>query len=156
MFIPYPELPNTSKVFIYQSNREINEKELLLIQKFVDDFSQNWLTHGKPVRNSFKLFNYFMCFFIDESSYSTSGCSLDSLVGLVKSIGKKFGIDFFNRNNIAYIKKQKIQLSHIDDLKLFIKPDIIIYNNLIQTKSDFENQWKVPVNKSWLKRYLQS
>ena len=154
MNIPYSELPNNSKVLIYQSNREINEKELFLIQEDIDNFSRNWLTHGKPVRNTFKIFNYFICFFIDESSYQTSGCSIDSVVNLIKSIGTRFNIDFFNRNNIVYLDNRQAKLLTIDNFKSLIQPDIIIYNNLVQTKSDFENKWKIPVKESWLNRYV--
>ena len=123
MNIPYSELPNNSKVLIYQSNREINEKELFLIQEDIDNFSRNWLTHGKPVRNTFKIFNYFICFFIDESSYQTSGCSIDSVVNLIKSIGARFNIDFFNRHNIVYIDNLKAKLLTIDNFKSLIQPD---------------------------------
>ena len=49
MNIPYSELPNTSKVLIFQSDKEINEKELFLIQKDIDNFSRNWLTQGVVV-----------------------------------------------------------------------------------------------------------
>ena len=154
MNIPYSELPNNSKVLIYQSNREINEKELFLIQEDIDNFSRNWLTHGKPVRNTFKIFNYFICFFIDESSYPTSGCSIDSVVNLIKSIGTRFNIDFFNRHNIVYLDNRQAKLLTIDNFKSLIQPDIIIYNNLVQTKSDFENKWKIPVKESWLNRYI--
>ena len=154
MNIPYSELPNNSKVLIFQSDKEINEKELFLIQEDLDNFSRNWLTHGKPVRNTFKIFNYFICFFIDESSYQTSGCSIDSVVNLIKSIGTRFNIDFFNRNNIVYLDNRQAKLLTIDNFKSLIQPDIIIYNNLVQTKSDFENKWKIPVKESWLNRYV--
>ena len=154
MLIPYSRLPNNSKVFIYQSNREISEEELLVIIRNIDDFAQNWVTHGKPVRNAFKVFNYFLCIFIDESSYQTSGCSLDSLVGLIKSIGTRFDIDFFNRNNIAYLDKMQTKLIAINDFKFMIQPDMMVFNNLVTTKVEFENQWKIPVKESWLKRYL--
>ena len=154
MNIPYSELPNTSKVLIFQSDKEINEKELFLIKEDIDNFSRNWLTHGKPVRNTFKIFNYFICFFIDESSYQTSGCSIDSVVNLIKSIGIRFNIDFFNRHNIVYLDNLKAKLLTIDNFKSLIQPDIIIYNNLVQTKLDFENKWKIPVKESWLNRYV--
>ena len=154
MLTLYSELPSHSKVFIYQSNKELNNKELSQIKNLLTDFSTNWQTHGKPVCNSFKLFNYFICFFVDESSYSTSGCSLDSMVGLVKSIGVKFNIDFFNRNNIAFIDNMQTKLLSINDFKDLIHLDMIVYNNLVKTKSEFESSWKSPVQDTWLSRYL--
>ena len=113
MHILYSELPSHAKVFIYQSSKELNHKELSQIKNLLIDFSNNWQTHGKPVYNSFKLFSHFICFFVDESSYSTSGCSLDSMVSLIKSIGVKFNIDFFNRNNIAFIDNMQTKLLSI-------------------------------------------
>ena len=154
MLTLYSELPSHSKVFIYQSNKELNNKELSQIKNLLTDFSTNWQTHGKPVFNSFKLFNYFICFFVDESSYTTSGCSLDSMVGLIKSIGVKFNIDFFNRNNIAFIDNMQTKLLSINDFKDLIYPDMIVYNNLVKTKSEFESSWKSPVRETWLSRYL--
>ena len=154
MLTLYSELPSHSKVFIYQSDKELNNKELSQIKNLLTDFSTNWQTHGKPVCNSFKLFNYFICFFVDESSYTTSGCSLDSMVGLIKSIGVKFNIDFFNRNNIAFIDNMQTKLLSINDFKDLIYPDMIVYNNLVKTKSEFESSWKSPVQDTWLSRYL--
>ncbi len=154
MLTLYSELPSHSKAFIYQSNKELNKKELSQIKNLLIDFSNNWQTHGKPVYNTFKLFNHFICFFVDESSYTTSGCSLDSMVGLIKSIGIKFNIDFFNRNNIAFIDNMQIKLLSINDFKDLIQPDIIVYNNLVKTKSEFESSWKSPVQETWLSRYL--
>ena len=154
MLTLYSELPSHSKVFIYQSNKELNNKELSQIKNLLTDFSTNWQTHGKPVCNSFKLFNYFICFFVDESSYTTSGCSLDSMVGLIKSIGVKFNIDFFNRNNIAFIDNMQTKLLSINDFKDLIHLDMIVYNNLVKTKSEFESSWKSPVQDTWLSRYL--
>ena len=154
MLTLYSELPSHSKVFIYQSNKELNNKELSQIKNLLTDFSTNWQTHGKPVCNSFKLFNYFICFFVDESSYTTSGCSLDSMVGLIKSIGVKFNIDFFNRNNIAFIDNMQTKLLSINEFKDLIHLDMIVYNNLVKTKSEFESSWKSPVQDTWLSRYL--
>ena len=154
MLTLYSELPSHSKVFIYQSDKELNNKELSQIKNLLTDFSTNWQTHGKPVCNSFKLFNYFICFFVDESSYTTSGCSLDSMVGLIKSIGVKFNIDFFNRNNIAFIDNMQTKLLSINDFKDLIHLDMIVYNNLVKTKSEFESSWKSPVQDTWLSRYL--
>ena len=76
------------------------------------------------------------------------------MVNLIKSIGARFNIDFFNRHNIVYIDNLKAKLLTIDNFKSLIHPDIIIYNNLVQTKSDFENKWKIPVKESWLNRYV--
>lgn len=154
MLTLYSELPSHSRVFIYQSDKELNNKELSQIKNLLTDFSTNWQTHGKPVCNSFRLFNYFICFFVDESSYTTSGCSLDSMVGLIKSIGVKFNIDFFNRNNIAFIDNMQTKLLSINEFKDLIHLDMIVYNNLVKTKSEFESSWKSPVQETWLSRYL--
>ena len=35
-----------------------------------------------------------------------------------------------------------------------ITSETIVFNNMVNTKEDFENNWEVPANQSWHKRFL--
>jgi hypothetical protein len=35
-----------------------------------------------------------------------------------------------------------------------VTSETIVFNNMVNTKEDFENNWEVPVSKSWHKRFL--
>jgi len=152
MFIPYSKISNKSKVWIYQSNKKINHLNELN-QKLMT-FCNNWETHGQPVTSSFKLYDWFICLFADETRASVSGCSIDTSVSFIKSIGKKYVIDFFNHKNIIFLDKEVATILPLSQFKSIIKDDIIIYNNTVKTKEEFETKWKLAVKDSWLNRFL--
>jgi hypothetical protein len=42
---------------------------------------------------------------VDERKAGVSGCSTDSSVRFIKSLGEKYKVDFFNRTNLAFVVK---------------------------------------------------
>jgi hypothetical protein len=72
---------------------------------------------------------------------------------------QKFGIAFFDRNNLAFVVKDKIQLLPLGQLKYgfengFITADTLYFNNTVLNKEQLENNWIIPVKDSWLAKKL--
>ena len=149
-----------SRVWIYQCNRCFMSNEIAEINTLLSDFVQQWKTHGTPVKGYAQLFfDTFLVFMADETAAGVSGCSTDSSVRLVKEIEKKFNVDLFNRQNLAFIVKDKIQqipLSQLDNAleNNFISIDTPYFNNTVLSKSELENNWIIPMKNSWLKSRL--
>jgi len=143
-------MSNLSKVWVYQSDREIHLKEINSIQSQLIHFCNNWTTHGKKVNSSFKIDNWFVCILVDESETKMSGCSIDQSIHLIKDIGKNYNIDFFNRTNIAFIDNGITQILPLSRFKAIMHDEIIIYDNTISTKQELESSWKIPIGQSWL------
>src|SRR5918993_3853726 len=91
------EFADNSKVWIYQSSRLFTLGEALEIEEALDQFSESWLSHGNEVKGwANLLFGQFLVIMADESNTGVSGCSTDSSVRFVKSLGEKYGVDLFN------------------------------------------------------------
>lgn len=151
-------LPNNAKVFIFQSDRLLNDSDILLIDTEMNNFLSTWATHGEELTSEFTVQNnLFLIIGNDEDRVATSGCSKDSLTRLVKLIGEKLDIDFFNRLNIAYkTKSGDFELTNMFNFKNMIQKDqitqnTIVVNNLIESKDDLLNSWQVEVKNSWHK-----
>src|SRR5678816_2823860 len=70
-----------SRVWIYQSSRLFTVSEALQIEEMINQFAQNWLSHGIPVKGAAHLFfGQFVVLIADESATGVSGCSTDSSV----------------------------------------------------------------------------
>ena len=154
MLFDYSNISDSSKVWIFQTDRKFSDLEKEIISTRITNFISYWETHNRPVYSTFKLFDYFLCIFVDEANYVTSGCSIDSLVKEVKSIGTELELDFFNRQNIVYNDFGKEAIISIDKFKSLKKNNLKVYNNLVSTKLDFENKWLVNVKDSWLNRLI--
>jgi len=94
----YKDLPGSSKVWIYQSDREFSNEECDEIREQIKGFIVQWAAHGSRLMGAGELFyNRFLVLFIDEKQVIASGCSVDSSVNFVKSLESKFSTNFFNR-----------------------------------------------------------
>ncbi len=147
---------DASRVWIYQSNRLFFISEALEIEDLMQDFLKKWNTHGTPVKGYANLlFGQFIILMADETAAGVSGCSTDSSVKLIKQIEEIFKVDMFNRQNLAFIIKDKIQTIPISQFNYalengFVTPDTIYFNNVVLDKKDFETKWMIPLKDSWL------
>ena len=81
MFVNFESLANSSKVWIYQSNREFSSHEGEIIKDKIESFVANWNRHGDDLNASYKIvYNQFIVLAVDEDSEGISGCSIDSSV----------------------------------------------------------------------------
>ena len=149
-----------SRVWVYQSSRLFGFSEALHIEDLLKNFSENWQSHGAPVKGYGNLFyGQFIVLMADEHATGVSGCSTDSSVRLIKQIEQLFKVNMFDRTSLAFEVKDKIQILPLAQLQYaidnnFINPDTIYFNNLVQTKEELENNWKVPVKDSWLAKRI--
>jgi len=150
----------SSRVWIYQSNRLFTLGEALQIEEMLQDFVENWNSHGAQVKGYGNLlFGQFIILMADETQAGVSGCSTDSSVRLIKSIEDAFKVDMFNRQNLAFVIKDKIQMLPLSQLNYaiensFITPDTIYFNNVVLNKEELLNKWMIPVKDSWLAKKI--
>ena len=152
----------SSRVWIYQCNRLFLISEALEIEGMMQQFTENWNSHGTPVKGYANLlFGQFVVLMADETATGVSGCSTDSSVRLIKQIEEQFKVSMFDRQNLAFLIKEKIQTIPIQQLPYalengFISADTIYFNNLVPDKASLLTKWMVPVKESWLAaKYLK-
>jgi hypothetical protein len=149
-----------SRVWVYQSSRLFSFTEALHIEDLLKNFVDNWQSHGAPVKGYGNLlFGQFIVLMADERATGVSGCSTDSSVRLIKQIEQLFKVNMFDRQTLAFLVKDKIQMLPLAQLQYaidnnFITPDTIYFNNLVQNKEELEHKWLIPVKDSWLAKKI--
>lgn len=151
---------DNSKVWVYQSSRLFLMSEAFEIEDVLKNFVASWKSHGDEVKGYANLFfGQFIILMADETQSGVSGCSTDSSVHVIKEIEKKFSVDLFNRQNLAFIVKDKIQLLPLSQLNYaiennFIDSNTLYFNNTILTKKELIDKWIVLVKESWLAKRI--
>jgi hypothetical protein len=151
---------DNSRVWIYQSSRLFLMSEAFAIEDILNDFTANWKSHGAVVKGWANLFfGQFIVLMADETQSGVSGCSTDSSVHVIKQIEQQFKVDMFNRQNLAFYIKDKVQLLPLSQLSYaaennFINGDTLYFNNTVLTKKELLEKWIVPVKNSWLAKKL--
>lgn len=154
------DFSGNSRVWIYQSSRTFFMSEALEIEPMLKDFVDQWKSHGAPVKGYANLFyGRFIILMADESQAQVGGCSTDSSVRLIKSIGTTFNVDLFDRQSLAFWVKDKIEVIPMNQLPYalergFITEDTLYFDNTVATKDELLSRWITPLKQSWLKRFL--
>ena len=98
MFVEYQKLPNHSRVWVYQSEREFTQEEIDFISKNAIQFIENWTKHGSDLQGSFTIkYNQFLVLAVDEGFNNVSGCSIDASVHFVQELEKALKVDMMNK-----------------------------------------------------------
>lgn len=152
---------SNSRVWIYQCNRLFTLSEALEIEKLLSSFISDWKAHGQPVKGFANLFfGQFIIMIADEEQTIVSGCSTDSSVRLIKAIEEVLKVNLFDRTQLAFFIKDKIQLLPLSQIDYaishqFLHPDTLFFDHSVSTKKELEERWIVPLSNSWLgRRYL--
>lgn len=154
------DFDDNSRVWIYQSSRLFFMNEAFELEDIFNDFIKSWNSHGTPVKGYANLFfGRFIIIMADETATGVSGCSTDSSVRMIKAIETKYQVDMFNRQSLAFIVKDKIEVIPFSQFHYaidnhFINENTLYFNNTVLTKKQLYENWIIPVKESWLNRQL--
>ena len=161
MFLEFEQLHETSRIWIYQAQRELSEPELESLSVFLKNAVESWESHGKPVTGSFKFFHNRILVIAAANGFDeVSGCSIDTSTRWLKQILSETGIDFFDRS-VPYFSGEEINYLPVFQIKTFIdlktiSADTYILNHQIDTISRLKKDWKVKASDSPFSRYFVS
>jgi hypothetical protein len=156
----YQNMPETSRVWVYQSNRSLNDAEVNEINKLAQHFTTSWDAHGALLSASITVFHQlFIVIMVDENVAQISGCAIDKSVGFIKKVEQHLNIHLFDRMAVAYQSENEINVCSFQQFQELINQgkvseETLVFNNLVTTKKEFESNWLIPLKKSWHKRMV--
>ena len=161
MVVTFDKISDESRIWIFQSNQLIPDLDIESLKKQIDIFLSSWTSHGNQLMVASKIkYNLFIIIALDQSRSTASGCSIDKLVSFIKNIENEYRISLLDRLNISFKDKTKISVLRLDDFKRKIlekkiNNDTIVFNNLINLKSDLTDNWEIPLNRSWHQKLIK-
>lgn len=161
MYIPFDELPDTSRVWIYQANRSFSETEIAELNTRLEEFISTWTAHGANLNASFEIkYKRFIVIALDQKFNAASGCSIDASVNFIQQLEKDFNVDLLDKMNVSYKQGEHIAYKNLIDFRKMAKekavsPNTIVFNNLVNNKAEYLNEWEVPASDSWHNRFLK-
>lgn len=151
-------ISENARLWIYQSDRILNNDEVNAIQKILNEFTSEWQAHGHALAALGEVIHsQFIVLSVDEQIAGATGCSIDKSVNLMKEIEQQFGINLFDRFRIAFRQDQSIINCNKEEFTQLIqsgkiKSDTPVFNNLISTRKELLSNWEIPFRQSWHSR----
>ena len=160
MYTDFKNLPEDARVWVYQCNRSFTEEEQKLLHTQLEDYLNQWKVHGKSLLSAFELrYNRFIVIGASPDVHGVGGCSLDSLARFIQDLEVQYGVTLLDRMNVSYRQGEHIAYKTLADFKKMVKDkavsaQTIVFNNLVNTKMEYEENWEVPLEDSWHNRFL--
>lgn len=152
---------NDYKVLIYPASRPFTAKESKTIAEKLYDFLGTWAAHGKPLSSSFKIEkNQFIIIVVDEEKEMASGCSIDSLNGIMRELDNEFQLGLFDRMKASYVENGEVKTMKLQDFRQAVKnneisTDIEVFDFSKDTYISFLSDFLLPLQRSWAGIYVQ-
>ena len=160
MYIPFEELPLESKIWIYQSNRKFSDEEFAEIEKGIKGFVESWSAHGTGLEASYLLkYNRFIILAVNQEVQNATGCSIDASVQFIQDLEKKYDVDLLDKMNVTFKLGEHVAHKTLIDFKKMAKDkavteNTIVFNNLVNTIEEWNDNWEVPAGDSWHSRFF--
>ena len=160
MLVPFQNLPDTSRVWIYQANRSFTDQELQEITSKLDTFIEQWTAHGANLQASYEIrYNRFIVVALDQQMNAATGCSIDASVNFIQQLEKEYDVDLLDKMNVSYKQGDFVAYKSLKDFRKMAKDravssKTIVFNNLVNNKAEYLEDWEVPASDSWHNRFL--
>ena len=160
MIVDFDVISEESRIWIYQSNRTLSITEINEIESKIKDFLISWTAHGSDLQASFIIkYSRFIVISLNESFNLATGCSIDSSVRFIQDLEEEYNVSLLDKMNVSYRHGEFIAYKPLIEFKKMIKnrsisKKTIVFNNLINSKSEFLNNWEVPIEESWHNRFF--
>ncbi|PVX44306.1 hypothetical protein C8C85_0029 [Flavobacterium sp. 103] len=160
MYVPFENLPEESRIWIYQSNRKFSDAEFSEIETDLQAFLNEWAAHGTSLESSYLLkYNRFIIIAVNQDVQAATGCSIDSSVEFIQSLEKKYNVDLLDKMNVTFKLGDHIAHKSLIVFKKMAKDkavteNTIVFNNLVNNIEEFNESWEVPAMDSWHSRFF--
>ncbi|SFN46790.1 ABC transporter ATPase [Salegentibacter flavus] len=161
MLVPFENLPDSARVWVYQANRSFTQEELEEIKARLDEFLTQWTVHGSGLKAGYDIkYKRFITIGLDQQVNPASGCSIDASVAFIQQLEKDYNVDLLDKMNVSYKQGEFVAYKTLIDFRKMAKnksvsPNTIVFNNLVNNKEEYLNNWEVPASESWHNRFLK-
>ena len=158
MIVPFETLSEEAKVWIYPSSRKFYAQELEPLQEKIESFLNDWLNTVEAKLSYCIKYDRFIVF-SSEEGVVVNNQNLDQQVGFILKLQEEYEIELLDKMNVSFKQGEFVQYKEVKEFKKLLKnksvnSKTVVFDNLVQTKYDFENFWEVPITESWYNRFL--
>ena len=125
MLVPFDQLPEEARIWIYPSDRPFRSDEILQLEQALSDFLAQWTAHNQSLEAGFVLpHDRFIVIGINQETAHASGCSIDSSVRFIQELEEKFEIVLLDKMNVTFKQGDYFVHKQLSDFRKMAKSRI--------------------------------
>jgi hypothetical protein len=155
-FVPLETLPDSSRIWIFGSDRPLEAGERRGLLDETDRFLEGWAAHGSPLKASRDWTDtHFLTIAVDQSTAGASGCSIDGLFRTLSALGPRIGANLVGSGRVFYRDAtgavHSVSRDRFTELASSgeITPATKVFDTTLQTLGDWRERFERTVADSW-------
>jgi len=155
-FVPFQTLPDSSRIWIFGSDRPLEADETRGLLSETDEFLEGWAAHGSPLQASREWTDtHFLTIAVDQSTAGASGCSIDGLFRTLSALGPRIGANLVGSGRVFYRDAtgavQNISRDRFTELASSgeITTATRVFDTTLPTLGDWRDRFERSVADSW-------
>jgi hypothetical protein len=161
--VKFEELPDIARVWIFASDRRLQDSEARTLLETVDEFLSQWKAHGSPLRSAHEWReNRFLVIGVDPTVEQASGCSIDGLFRglqeLERSLGTRLvagGRVFYRDTNGEPQFAARAELSNLA-ARSVLRGETPVFDTSITNAGTYRERFEQPARETWVASLLAS
>ena len=150
------ELPNSSRTWVFGSDRDLDKGASDLLLNEVDRFLSQWHAHGSPLTaaRDWK-YDRFLTVAVDQSTAGASGCSIDGLFRSLKAMEPRLGASLVT-SGLVFYRDSKGAIQSVDRERFTalsgegkIKPNTRVFDPTVTTLREWRARFELDAAQSW-------
>lgn len=160
MYLPFEQLSDEARVWVYQANRLFEQQELAEVMGKAQTFLTDWASHGNPLQGSATiLHNQFLIIAVEESFQGATGCAVDASIQFIRELEESMQLSMLDRTQVAFQQDGENIVVPLAQLPTRIRQgtinaEMLTFDNTITKKQDLATKWLIRAEDAWFGRYF--
>lgn len=159
--LPFASLPDAARVWVFASDRPLDDDEGARLLAEVDRFLLHWHAHGQPLDAGRDwAYDRFLTVAVDEAAAGASGCSIDGLYRALRALEAAFGATLLDGGAIHFRGPDgTIERVARADLAAraregAVRRDTVLFDPSVTTLGEWRERFEAPLHAGRLARLL--
>lgn len=161
--VPFDALPDSARIWVFASDRELSGALADTLLAAVDEFLAGWHAHGVPLHAARDWrHDRFLAIGVDVTAENASGCSTDGLFRTLQQLQRQIGAQLVGGGRVFYRgRNDVIEMTTRDDFSARAKrhdiaPDTPVFDIGLTDAAAWRTRFEAPAGVSWTAGFFPS
>lgn len=161
--VSFDSLPDESRVWVFGSERALNDRDAQQLLSEVDGFLDRWKAHGVPLTCARDWRDAaLLTVGVDTTQESASGCSIDGLFRTLQMLERSLGTRLLGGGRVFYREASgKVRCVGRDRLSEVaaegaIDEDTPVFDTGLTTAGEWRQRFEAPARETWVGDLLRA
>lgn len=159
--VAFSDIPDNARVWVFASSSPLSGTAEADLLREVDDFLDGWRAHGTPLSAARDWRNHqFLAITVDPRDAAASGCSLDALFRIFKTLERDAGTTMLGGSRVFYRDASGAVVTTdragFDALATqgTVTADTPVFDTSVTTAGDWRTRFETAAGRSWHADFL--